>query len=67
MSRREGKREKKDEHRQKVNSMIKQSEEGVLIYSKQSIFGVQFRTNGYGLFYELWENENKPENNYLPD
>jgi len=33
--------------------MIKQSEEGVLIYSKQSIFGLQFRSNGYGIFYEL--------------
>lgn len=33
--------------------MIKQSEEGALIYSKQSIFGLQLRTNGYGGFYEL--------------
>ena len=33
--------------------MIRQAEEGVLIYSRQNIFGIQFRTNGYGLFYEL--------------
>jgi hypothetical protein len=45
--------EKKDAKREKVNAMIKQAEEGVLIYSKQSIFGIQARTNGYGLFYEL--------------
>lgn len=51
--RHEKKAEKKEAKRQKINSMIKQSEEGVLIYSKQSIFGFQFRTNGYGVFYEL--------------
>ena len=43
-------KEKKEAKRQKINSMIKQSEEGVLIYSKQSIFGLQFRSNGYGAF-----------------
>ena len=32
---------------------MRQAEEGVLVYSKQSIFGVQLRTNGYGIFYEL--------------
>jgi hypothetical protein len=53
MDRREKKKDKKEAHRQKINSMIKQSEEGVLIYSKQSIFGLQFRSNGYGAFYEL--------------
>ncbi len=25
----------------------------MLVYSKQSIFGIQGRTNGYGVFYEL--------------
>lgn len=44
---------KKEERRQKINEMIKQAEEGVLIYSKQNLFGLQFRTNGYGAFYEL--------------
>jgi hypothetical protein len=44
---------KKEERRQKVNELIKQSEEGVLIYSKQNLFGLQFRTNGYGAFYEM--------------
>jgi hypothetical protein len=48
-----GKNDKKEVRRQKVNELIRQSEEGVLIYSKQSIFGGQFRTNGYGAFYEL--------------
>lgn len=45
--------DKKEARRQKVNDMIKQAEEGVLIYRKQSIFGLQLRTSGYGAFYEL--------------
>jgi len=52
-SHRQTKTEQRDAKRQKINALIKQSEEGVLIYSKQSIFGIQFRTNGYGAFYEL--------------
>ncbi len=44
---------KKEERRQKINELIRQAEEGVLVYSKQNLFGVQFRTNGYGAFYEL--------------
>ncbi|MGB3005236.1 MAG: hypothetical protein WBC06_01920 [Chitinophagaceae bacterium] len=52
-SKKSSKNDKKEIRRQKVNELIRQSEEGVLIYSKQSIFGGQFRTNGYGAFYEL--------------
>lgn len=47
------KTEKKDAKRQKISDMIKQAEEGVLVYNKHSIFGIQARTNGYGIFYEL--------------
>lgn len=47
------KEEKKEARRQKINTLIKQAEEGVLVYRKQSIFGIQGRTNGYGGFYEL--------------
>lgn len=47
------KNDRKEAHRQKINALIKQSEEGVLIYSKQYIFGIQLRTNGYGAFYEV--------------
>lgn len=50
---REKKEDKKEARRQRVNSLIKQAEEGVLIYSHQNIFGIQLRTNGYGVFYEL--------------
>lgn len=47
------KNEKKEARRKKVNELMKQAEEGVLIYNRQSIFGLQFRTNGYGAFFEL--------------
>ncbi len=52
-STRELRQEKKEARRQKINEMVRQAEEGVLIYQKQSIFGIQLRTNGYGAFYEM--------------
>ena len=45
--------QKKEEKRQKINALMKQAEEGTLVFRKQSIFGGQLRTNGYGVFYEL--------------
>ncbi|HWR33082.1 MAG TPA: hypothetical protein VN451_06135 [Chitinophagaceae bacterium] len=47
------KNERKDVRRQKVNNLIRQAEEGILVYKKQFIMGVQLRTNGYGGFLEL--------------
>jgi hypothetical protein len=62
------KNEKKEARRKKISELIKQSEEGVLIYSKQSIFGFQFRTNGYGAFYELGKmKSNRKTNIYRLD
>lgn len=59
---------KKEEHRQKINEMIRQAEEGVLVYSKQNVFGLQFRTNGYGAFYELGRMKtNRRTNTYRAD
>ncbi len=52
-SNRDKKDEKKEERRLKINALKKQAEEGTLVFRKQSIFGGQFRTNGYGAFYEL--------------
>ncbi len=51
--RKSSKDDKKEAKQRKINLMIKQAEEGVLVYRKQSIFGIQGRTNGYGIFYEL--------------
>ena len=47
------KNDKKAEKREKLNAQLKQEEEGVLVYTKQSLFGLELRTNGYGAFYEL--------------
>ncbi|TMI72117.1 MAG: hypothetical protein E6H09_11355 [Bacteroidetes bacterium] len=47
------KEEKKEAKRRKVADMMRQAEEGVLVYSKQSVLGIQLRTTGYGIFYEL--------------
>jgi hypothetical protein len=52
-SKKSSKADKKEARRQKINTLIKQSEEGVLVYQKQNIFGIQGRTNGYGIFYEV--------------
>ena len=52
-SKREDRQEKKEAKRQKINELARQAEEGILIYQKQSIFGIQLRTNGYGAFYEM--------------
>jgi hypothetical protein len=62
------KNDKKEAKRQKVNNMIKQAEEGVLVYRKQSIFGFQLRNNGYGGFYELGRMKtNRKTNTYRID
>jgi hypothetical protein len=44
---------KTKEKRERTAAIVKQEEEGVLAYRKQSTFGIQLRTNGYGVFYEL--------------
>ncbi len=45
--------QRKLERRQKINTIARQEEEGILVYNKQSIFGLMLRTDGYGIFYEL--------------
>jgi hypothetical protein len=47
------KSDKSVEKRKRTDAIIKQEEEGVLAYRKQSTLGLQLRSNGYGLFYEL--------------
>lgn len=43
---------KKSAKKQKIEHMIRQAEEGVLVFNKQTIFGVQGKSLGYGLFFE---------------
>lgn len=45
--------ERRSEKRQRIDAMSRQEEEGVLIFHKQNAFGIQLRTNGYGIFYEI--------------
>jgi hypothetical protein len=51
-NRRDEKAQRKDEKRQRTNAIIRQEEEGVLSYNKHTAFGVELRSNGYGLFFE---------------
>ena len=45
--------DKRNARRERINALIKQEEEGEIIFSKQSIFGVKLATDGYGLSYEI--------------
>lgn len=47
------KEKRQSEKRQRIDAMSKQEEEGVLLFRKQNAFGIQLRTNGYGVFYEI--------------
>lgn len=44
---------KKDEKRKRIDALIKQEEEGVIAYKKQTTYGVKLNTDGYGFFFEL--------------
>ncbi len=46
------KEQKRQERRERINQLMKQEEEGALIYSKQGAFGIKLNTDGYGVFYE---------------
>lgn len=44
--------QKKLAKREKINQLIKQEEEGALIFDKQSAFAIKLNTDGWGLLYE---------------
>ena len=46
------KAQKKVDKRAHINQLIKQEEEGALIYQKQNAFGFKFNTDGWGMFLE---------------
>jgi hypothetical protein len=52
MAQQETKQQKKEERREHINQLIKQEEEGALIFQKQGAFGIKLNTDGYGIFYE---------------
>ncbi|HET9824284.1 MAG TPA: hypothetical protein VFP87_03055 [Chitinophagaceae bacterium] len=57
------KQERREERQQRINALVKQEEEGALIYSKQSVMGIELRTNGYGLFYEMGKAKTRRKTN----
>lgn len=47
------KQEKKNARRDRINTLLRQEEEGEIVFNKQSVFGVKLSTDGYGISYEL--------------
>jgi hypothetical protein len=43
---------KKQEKKDKINQLIKQEEEGALIFQKQSAYGLNLHTDGWSVFFE---------------
>ncbi len=44
--------QKREQRRERINQLMKEEEEGALIYNKQGAFGIKLNTDGYGIFYE---------------
>lgn len=51
-SKKEAKQIKQTEKKERINKLIKQEEEGALIYQKQNIFGAKLYSDGWAAFYE---------------
>ena len=47
------KKDRQAAKRERINNLIKQEEEGEIIFNKQNIFGIKLNTDGYGLSYEI--------------
>lgn len=48
----DARQQKKAERRERINQLIKQEEEGAMIFQKQGAFGFKFNTDGWSMFYE---------------
>lgn len=44
--------EKKEARREKINGLIRQQEEGALVFNKQNVFGFRLNTDGWSLLFE---------------
>jgi hypothetical protein len=44
--------QKKEERREKINQLIKQEEEGALVFNKQNAFSINLNTDGWGVRFE---------------
>jgi flagellin-like hook-associated protein FlgL len=49
---RDARQEKKQKRKDKINALIKQEEEGALVFHKQNTFGIRVNTDGYSVFFE---------------
>jgi hypothetical protein len=47
------KRDRKEEKRKRIDALIKQEEEGVIAYKKQTVYGIKLTSDGYGGFFEI--------------
>jgi hypothetical protein len=47
------KKDKQAARKERINALVKQEEEGEIIFNKQSVFGLKLNTDGYGLSYEI--------------
>ncbi|MBC7828118.1 MAG: hypothetical protein H7122_10250 [Chitinophagaceae bacterium] len=47
------KHDKKNARRERINSLLRQEEEGEIVFNKQSVFGIKLATDGYGIAYEI--------------
>jgi hypothetical protein len=46
------KKARREQRKEKVNAMIRQEEEGIILFHKQFVGGIKLNTNGYGLILE---------------
>lgn len=46
-------KDKQAARKERINNLLKQEEEGEIIFSKQNAFGIKLNTDGYGLSYEI--------------
>jgi hypothetical protein len=47
------KKERRDQNRKRIDALIKQEEEGVIVYKKHTVYGGKLINNGYGAFIEI--------------
>jgi hypothetical protein len=46
-------KDKQAARKERINALVKQEEEGEIIFNKQNIFGLKLNTDGYGISYEI--------------
>jgi len=59
------KEERREARKDRIEALRRQEEEGVLVYNKQTVWGIQLRTTGYGAFVELGKMQNREVTNIM--